>query len=504
MLLTNEPNAWEWQWGVADGIMDWAEENELTVTGHTLLWHEGSLAWLTNVPGTLDPLPRAQAMENLERYISTVATRYSGRIYSWDVINEVVDIPWNADISTWRRNPDWRNYVRRTGENRGLHWGDNTEVFSRWYDAFANGARGNECGTDFIYYAFRFARMYDPFAILYYNDYETYNPVKREVIAQMVEQINERWLSDPLYDDRLLIEGIGMQGHYPLNGPNIENLRATLRRFAETGAVLSITEMDIHAFDEQNRPTSATQLSQAYNAQASAYGRVFQTLLEFSDIIERVTFWGKADHISWRHTDAHLFDAEFNAKPAFFALIQEAANAAPANISVPLITTESLPSGETGEYYAVQLSATQNNNAPIRWRVTSGELPHGLRLIATTGVIIGTPTYSNSSYTFTVAAENALGSGEKTFTIDVGPMVPLRLIAETLGAEVIWLAETRTVEILRDSIMFSLTIDTPLPNDMGTPVIVGSSTFVPLRYIAETLGAEISWNAEEQVVIIEL
>jgi len=417
LLLGNVPNAWEWNWGVSDAIMDWAEENEISVSGHTLVWHESSQAWLTNVPGTLEPLTRAEAIENLHRYIATVAGRYVGRMQSWDVINEIIEASPSSPISHWNRNPDWRAYLRNNSQ--GLNFQENTNHFSRWYDAFANGADASagECGSDIVYYAFRFARIYDPFAVLYYNDFATYYPVKREVIAQMTEQINERWRTDPLYDGRLLIEGIGMQGHFPLNGPNSQSLRDTLKRYAATGARISITELDIPTYDYRN-PPSAAQMPRLLTNQSQAFENVFAIFLEFSDNIERVAFWGKADHLSWRRGNALLFDGNLQAKPAFFAILGTAANER-SNISVPVITTENLPAGETGEDFAFQLSATQNNFAPMRWRVISGELPNGLRLISTTGAIMGTPT-QNGTYTFTVAAENALGSGNKTLTIIIG------------------------------------------------------------------------------------
>ena len=66
-------------------------------------------------------------------------------------------------LEAWTADPDWRNHLRNPGANQ-----------TRWYAAFANGTDigAGEHGLDFIYfYAFKFARRYDPFAILYYNDY---------------------------------------------------------------------------------------------------------------------------------------------------------------------------------------------------------------------------------------------------------------------------------------------------------------------------------------------
>ena len=82
-------------------------------------------------------------------------------------------------------------------------------------------------------------------------------------------------------------------------------------------------------------------------------------------------------------------------------------------------------------------------------------------------------------------------------------MVPLRLVSEALGAEVGWNGDTQTVTISSShSAPFSLTIGVPLPNDMGVAIMQGGRTFVPLRYVAEMLNAEIDWNGATQTITI--
>jgi pimeloyl-ACP methyl ester carboxylesterase len=82
-------------------------------------------------------------------------------------------------------------------------------------------------------------------------------------------------------------------------------------------------------------------------------------------------------------------------------------------------------------------------------------------------------------------------------------MVPLRLIAEALGAEVGWIQETRTVTIARGNINITLPVDAPLPGDMGQPAIVNDRTFVPVRYVSEMLGATVRWDGNTRAVYIE-
>jgi len=81
-------------------------------------------------------------------------------------------------------------------------------------------------------------------------------------------------------------------------------------------------------------------------------------------------------------------------------------------------------------------------------------------------------------------------------------MVPIRLIAEGLGAQVEWLKETNTVNIKSDSIIISLTIGQLLAG-MDTPaMILNYRTMVPLRYISENLGARVMWFAATQTIEI--
>ena len=85
-------------------------------------------------------------------------------------------------------------------------------------------------------------------------------------------------------------------------------------------------------------------------------------------------------------------------------------------------------------------------------------------------------------------------------------MVPLRTIAEALGAAVSWVAETGTVVIERDGITIQLQVDTELFDaqgiSMGRPMIVQDRTFVPLAYVAQMLGAYVRWDGAARAVYI--
>jgi hypothetical protein len=138
----------------------------------------------------------------------------------------------------------------------------------------------------------------------------------------MTEELNERWKDDPRNSDpdRLLIEGLGMQAHYWTDWLDPNDVRDTIIRFAQTGARVAITELDIpigrwNAF--------GTDDEESLEHQAQLYGELFRIFVEFEEHIESVTLWGRADHQSWRAQGFPLiFNARLEPKPAFWAIAE--------------------------------------------------------------------------------------------------------------------------------------------------------------------------------------
>ncbi|MCL2400233.1 MAG: endo-1,4-beta-xylanase [Defluviitaleaceae bacterium] len=326
------PGASDFNFESADTIVDWALENKLTLVGHVLVWHSQSPSWL-NLSEPDKPLTRAEAKDNMEFYIKTVAEHFKNRgllnaFHSWDVVNEAFVSEggtWGGSLDDWNAG-DWKTQMR---EN------------SPWYMAYANGCdlAAGEHPSDYIYDAFVFARRYFPHSILYYNDFNEEIPAKRNAIGQMVENLNERWANDfennqdaiskgEVYAGRMLVEGIGMQSHYHLDQDptNFDNVCPAIERFIATKALLSITELDITVGGqgtEQHPPTLKAPLDEDdLNRQAKIYAGLFGYYLKFADNIERVSIWGKVDNQSWRDWGHPLlFDKELNAKPAFYAIL---------------------------------------------------------------------------------------------------------------------------------------------------------------------------------------
>jgi N-acetylmuramoyl-L-alanine amidase len=104
----------------------------------------------------------------------------------------------------------------------------------------------------------------------------------------------------------------------------------------------------------------------------------------------------------------------------------------------------------------------------------------------------------------------------KKLTTEVAPriindiaVVPVRIIAEELGAEVKWEGETRKVNVVQNQVSINLQID----NDQATvngsakkldipPMIVDGSTMLPLRFVGENLGMHVTWDPRSQSVYL--
>lgn len=305
----------------SDKLVDWALANGIAVHGHTLIWHSQSADWLTKGDGGA-PLTRSQAKKNLTDYITEVAGHYKGKFISWDVANEVF-----ADGGSF--NGDWKNNLRQSD--------------TPWYMAYANGANEDEgeSGADYIYDAFVQTRLIDPDAILYYNDYNENVPTKRDAIADMVEELNSKWEEDERNNEpgRLLIEGIGMQSHFNTSSLNIETVENAIKRFIETGAKITVSELDIPVGDYSNRTTPLT--AEEKVEQAQLYAQLMQLYNKYKESIERVTIWGAADPLSWRAAGHPLlFDRLYAAKEAYYAVIDPEAYLDENPLPVPQIIPE--------------------------------------------------------------------------------------------------------------------------------------------------------------------
>ena len=293
-----QPKEGEFFFDEADKFVDFGEENDMFIIGHCLIWHSQAPAWFFTDEQGKD-VSREVMIERMRNHITTIVTRYKGRINGWDVVNEAI-----LDDGSWRD--------------------------SKFYQII---------GEDFLPLAFEFAHAADPDAELYYNDYNEWHEGKRRTIVKMIKSFQEKGIR---------IDAIGMQGHLGMEYPGIEEYQASINDYTSTGVKVMITEFDMSALPSPRQNVGANVADvDAYRREVDPYtaelpGSVatawtqrmndyFTLFLNNHDKISRVTMWGVSDATSWKNnfpmkgrTDYPLlFDRNHKAKPIVEILINK-------------------------------------------------------------------------------------------------------------------------------------------------------------------------------------
>jgi len=88
-------------------------------------------------------------------------------------------------------------------------------------------------------------------------------------------------------------------------------------------------------------------------------------------------------------------------------------------------------------------------------------------------------------------------------------MVPMRAIFEYLGASVSWYEKTRNVVAYKDNMFIKLKIDSKTAYKNGksfnldaAPMIKNGRTLVPVRFVSESLGMNVNWDSETRTVVL--
>lgn len=262
----------------ADDIMVFALTHDQRVRGHNLCWHEALPAWFATT------VNRENAAHYLTQHIATVAGRYAGKIHSWDVVNEAVDV--------------------KSGRPDGLRT-------SPWLELI---------GPGYIELAFRAARAADGHALLTYNDYgielDTPEQIdKRGQVLMLVRRLRARGVP---------IDAVGVQSHLtagdPLPG---EGLVRFVRELGSMGLEVFITEMDVN---DKNLPEAVEQR----DAAVAAVYRNYLTMMLAQPNVNVALTWGITDRYTWLSGTKHgradgrperplPFDYDYQPTPAFFA-----------------------------------------------------------------------------------------------------------------------------------------------------------------------------------------
>jgi endo-1,4-beta-xylanase len=266
----------------ADKLMRFAALAGQKVRGHNLCWHEGNPAWLK----TTATKENARAL--LVEHIQKVAGHFSGKIHSWDVVNEAI-------------NP-------KDGLADGLRK-------TIWYDLI---------GPDYLEVAYRTAAAADPTAKLTYNDYdiELDTPeqvTKREQVMALVRRFKAKGVP---------IHAVGIQSHLKADGPQPgAGLVAFIREAGKMGLEVYITEMDV------NTRKIAGGAAEQDAAVAKVY-RDYSALVLAEPNVRCLLTWGITSAHTWLNQSKQPwaqradgarqrplpFDDDLKPTPAFFAL----------------------------------------------------------------------------------------------------------------------------------------------------------------------------------------
>ena len=279
-----------YNWAGADSIAAFAKRNGMKLRGHTLCWHNQTPRWFFTDSVTGQQVTKEVLLQRLKEHITTVVSRYKGTIYAWDVVNEAIS--------------------------------DKKEEFLR------PSLFHQICGDEFIAKAFQWAHDADPNALLFYNDYNEIDPVKREKIIRMVKALKAKGVP---------IHGVGLQGHWAINEPSKEQLDKTLKDFSELGMNIQITELDISVYPKEHnaRERKAEDYDTVFSAekeqkQIEVYKTCFELFKKYSKHISSVTFWNISDRHSWldnfpvrgRKDYPLLFDGQLKPKKAYWEIVK--------------------------------------------------------------------------------------------------------------------------------------------------------------------------------------
>jgi GH35 family endo-1,4-beta-xylanase len=268
-------------WAKADSLANFCRQHHIKLRGHCLVWHNQIGEWMYKDKNG-NEVSKEVLLKRIRKHIATVVKRYKDVVYCWDVVNEAITDDEKAE-----------NPYRQ----------------SRLYKI---------AGDDFIREAFIAARKADPKALLFYNDYNECDPVKRDRIYNMVKEMKAAGVP---------IDGIGMQGHYNIFGPTEQEIDEALKKYKTIVDHIHVTELDIRVNKEMGghlrfSREGVTITDSIKMQQEQQYARVFRAFSKHSDVIDCVTFWNLSDADSWLGARNYPlpFDAQYRPKGVYDVL----------------------------------------------------------------------------------------------------------------------------------------------------------------------------------------
>lgn len=306
----------DYSFDVAGAMANFARDNDMTIRGHMLVYYHPTVnpdylqcpfpaphPPIRSTPivpgGSISCMPIGQRTAFLQNHIAAVVgfaeSFYPDRVRSWDVVNEAVDF--NTGSGTW-------------GVRESDVWGEinpsDRDAYMRLAFQTAYEATGS-----------------DPNVRLCYNDFgaEGLN-AKSNAIYDLVQRL--RAADVP-------VNCVGFQMHKGFDAepiweepPSVADMKANFQRFVDLGVEVQITEMEINLSTGDADGLSAADLA----GQAAQYRNIFNACLAVPGC-RSITSWVASDAQSGSaatypgYGNPSLFDANYQPKPAFNAVIDE-------------------------------------------------------------------------------------------------------------------------------------------------------------------------------------
>ena len=164
-----------------------------------------------------------------------------------------------------------------------------------------------------------------------------HNPDKRAFLVKVLRDYLDRGVP---------INGVGLQSHVGLTYPDLAQWERSIATYADMGLKVHITELDVDVLpppsntgaDVANRATYSRDIDpwpqglpdDMQEKLADRYEELFRILLRYRKSVERVTFWGLHDGISWKNdfpvrgrtNYPLLFDRDMKPKPAYHRVMK--------------------------------------------------------------------------------------------------------------------------------------------------------------------------------------
>ncbi|MBK42686.1 MAG: 1,4-beta-xylanase [Flavobacteriaceae bacterium] len=297
MYIQPKPN--QFDFNTADQYVQMGLDNGMYIIGHALVWHAQLAEFMQETKN------KNEFRSHVENHINRLVKRYKGKIDAWDVVNEAFEEDGKLRNSIFYKN----------------------------------------MGENYIEEVFKLAEKLDPEADLIYNDYNLYKPKKRNAVIEMVKQFKANGTK---------ISGVGVQAHWGLNYPTIDEIEQIIYDFHIAGVSVSFTELDISVLpnpwelvgaevnqnfskfegDPKMNPYPDNLPNEVALKLANRYYDIFRLFVKHSDKIERVTFWGVTDKYSWlndwpikgRINYPLLYDRSYKSKEAYRKVLQVKTN----------------------------------------------------------------------------------------------------------------------------------------------------------------------------------